>query len=600
MVVEINYQKRKNAELFKALEGFDLKETQNYIPIYKKFFALNDTNYNGINLNNKSYIKNVVSQQQANQYLCTITRENNKDLNKNVFFKCAPLLDPFKYVMGKYNVSDELLYKLPQLDSTIETTHVKFMDPNNSAYVDGFFSYLTSQLKNESNFVHGLEYYGSFLSIKHNFAFNIFDDLDYLVKSDFFMKNKNVLFHVDDYTEKYSEDDECLLQKLKPIKIDSEVDLSCEALAIDETIFEDVFINEKDQSNNDNDITLSDLTVTNLKEFSFSLEDVEDKKTTTIKSGSTCSSRTSHTDPNDNDNDDNQSECDDSDGSNDDSSSEFETNSDKSNRSGNNNSSEESICEEDEIVKTVIPKFPVQVICMEACEGTLDKLIMEGDEELSDVEWFSILMQIVMILLTYQKAFSFTHNDLHTNNIMYVKTKKEYLYYCYKKKVYRVPTFGKIFKIIDFGRAIYKVNGQLMCSDSFQTGGDAATQYNFEPYYNDKKARIEPNFSFDLCRLGCSIFDYVVEDMHSIKNLKKLDPVTRLIVEWCLDDSGINVLYKNNGDDRYPDFKLYKMISRRVHKHTPEAQLERKEFAAFTFPKNKLPNGENVMNLDNL
>ena len=27
-------------------------------------------------------------------------------------------------------------------------------------------------------------------------------------------------------------------------------------------------------------------------------------------------------------------------------------------------------------------------------------------------------------LITYQKTFHFTHNDLHTNNIMYIKTEK--------------------------------------------------------------------------------------------------------------------------------------------------------------------------------
>jgi len=43
----INYQKRKNTELFKALEKPEtlfLSKTQNYIPIYERFFSLNDTN----------------------------------------------------------------------------------------------------------------------------------------------------------------------------------------------------------------------------------------------------------------------------------------------------------------------------------------------------------------------------------------------------------------------------------------------------------------------------------------------------------------------------------------------------------------------------
>jgi len=174
------------------------------------------------------------------------------------------------------------------------------------------------------------------------------------------------------------------------------------------------------------------------------------------------------------------------------------------------------------------------------------------------------------------------------------------LYYCYKKKYYKVPTFGKIFKIIDFGRGIYKYNGQLFCSDSFQFGNDAATQYNSEPYFNENKPRLEPNYSFDLCRLACSIFDYVVDDMSDIQQLERCSPITRLIVEWCLDDKGMNILYKSNGEDRYPDFKLYKMIARCVHNHTPQEQLKRKEFTSFLVNKNKIGQNDPVMNIDAL
>jgi len=197
--------------------------------------------------------------------------------------------------------------------------------------------------------------------------------------------------------------------------------------------------------------------------------------------------------------------------------------------------------------------------------------------------------------------FSFTHNDLHTNNIMYVSTNTKFIYYTYKKKTYKVPTFGKIYKLIDFGRSIYKFNGKLFCSDSFQIGGDAATQYNTEPYFNDKKPRLEPNFSFDLCRLACSIFDYVVDDFETTKNLQnECSPLVKLIIEWCIDDNGINMLYKNNGIERYPDFKLYKMIARYVHNHTPQAQLERNEFKKYLITHKNIPKNEYVINIDEL
>ena len=55
-----------------------------------------------------------------------------------------------------------------------------------------------------------------------------------------------------------------------------------------------------------------------------------------------------------------------------------------------------------------------------------------------------------------------------------------------------------------------------------------------------------------------------------------LQCVYDLVFAWLYDDNGENVLYKPNGDDKYPGFKLYKMISRIVHEHIPEKQYEHK------------------------
>jgi hypothetical protein len=59
------------------------------------------------------------------------------------------------------------------------------------------------------------------------------------------------------------------------------------------------------------------------------------------------------------------------------------------------------------------------------------------------------------------------------------------------------------------------------------------------------------------------------------------------------------MLYKNNGLDRYPDFKLYKMIARCVHNHTPQVQLERPEFASYSKFKGDVPTDQ-VINIDNI
>lgn len=594
-MISINYQKRKNIELFKRFEEQNtlfLSKTQNYIPIYTRFFNLNETNYNSINLNNKWYISNIEPKEQNeleeesnnsnlmsdNLFNCRIKNiETNKVKDREVFFKMAPLLDPYKYMIGKYDISDPKLFNLPNLNSTILDSNPKVLDCNNSAYVDGMFLFLSSQLKNTYKFLNGVDYYGSFLALKNNFKLNVFDDIDYLNNSDFFNKHKNHLFKIDDYEHLFDQEP----TKLKPLTIGNDISLKSYK-SIDENIFEDIFEDDK----NANNLINNAFSLNDLKEMSVDLVDLTNTsiitdQNITLKSNSTCSSRSSYT------NEDDDVECENCESQEKfDSSSENEQENEPENEQENEDDDEnwtdddDSFEFEEERIEVTIPKFPVQVIAMEYCENTFDDLILNND--LTNDEWLSAFMQIIMTLIAYQKAFNFTHNDLHTNNVMYNKTDKKYLYYCYKKKYYKVPTFGRLFKIIDFGRSIFKFDGKTFCSDSFQNGGDAATQYNTEPYFNEKKPRLEPNPSFDLCRLACSIFDYLIEDFEEMKDLSKIDdPVKRLVFEWCLDDKGINMLYKNNGVDRYPEFKLYKMIARCVHNHTPQAQLEREEFSRY-------------------
>ena len=623
MTISVNYQKRKNTNLFNQFQtnkNINLTNVQNYIPIYDRFFSLNNTNWNAINLNQQWSISDIKdSKKKKNDdenehvFTCKLKNINDDDdftTTQNVFIKMAPLLDPFKYVVGKYNHTDPQLFNLPSFDKTV-TIHPKLDDPNNSSFVDGFFSFLSSKLLHEHKFIHGLDYYGSFLAIKNDYKINIIDDIDYLIQSEFFIKQQNVLFKVEDYTHLITNNDP---KPLQPLKISSSLKSVASITSIDDSIFENIFENTFEKNTfekntiekntiekNETHISLIDVKnlgvdlvdITNSSEFDVTNQ----KKTESLKSGSTCSSRTSHTNDNelsDSDSDSNQEDELQSDNINSDTKDEAKDGNDDD--ECEDEESESSI--EEETLTLTFSKFPVQVICMEQCENTFDYLIMNG--ELTDDEWFSALMQIIMILITYQKMFLFTHNDLHTNNVMYIPTNKKFIYYTFKKQTYKVPTFGKIYKIIDFGRAIYKLNGKILCSDSFKTGGDAATQYNTEPYFNDKKPRLEPNYSFDLCRLACSIFDYVVDDFETIKNMNECSPLVKLIVEWCVDDNGVNVLYKNNGVERYPDFKLYKMIARFVHKHTPVDQLDRKEFSKFIVSNKNIGKNETIINIDEL
>jgi hypothetical protein len=425
-------------------------------------------------------------------------------------------------------------------------------------------------------------------------------------------------------------------EKLKPIKI--HCDDACEnndskksrvsnmsITSINDDLYEELFeptqtvtgitLNEsqthltlddlKDMSMEVVDITVQEDTLPNENECEGENKYLNKSKSLKSASDSSCSSRTSHTNSNDvvdGDCSDEDEEDGDSNGSGSDgeSSSVDKGSSTKSGSENNSNGSGSSSSfsdYEEEKLYTTINQFPVQAIAMEHCEDTFDNLVCNCD--LTTDEWLSALMQIIMILITYQQAFSFTHNDLHTNNIMFNSTDVKYIYYLYKKKYYRVPTFGRIFKIIDYGRSIYKCNGLIFCSDSFQAGNDASAQYNTEPYFNESKPRLDPNYSFDLCRLACSLYDFIINEI-DVKNISACEPHVRIIYEWCLDDNNLNVLYKTNGAERYPGFKLYKMISRCVHKHVPKAQLERKEFSKYIVPKTMVKKGDKVMDIDEI
>jgi hypothetical protein len=649
---QLHYRKHKYTP--DTIEPALLYDIQNYIPIYSRFFDLNDTNYNGIQLNQKYYLQNIISHpsqimesdhsgnhdrdiRSLNHLETVIADDSGNTNNVPIFVKYSPLLDPIRYLSGKYPVHQNKTRSLPKCNSTLDDCEDKILNTNNTSYVDGFFSYLTSRALHTHGIVHGVDYYGSYLCKQREFSTNVFDDIDYLVGCSFFNNYENDLFTID-----YSQFGDDIDGDLSDVNISKLMKIrnKMKPLIGSTDVTDSYLQNEEDYYNTKNRINISDtetitpIEVTDMgistvvnEEPNISVEDVElnvndatdiDSTTTALQpknqtrdhddvsdSDSSSQSNSSYTTISDDDehyksdsiqvddstfdknnggaetDDGNAETDDDGDGDGDgDDGDETETETESETDSGSYDSDDEQI-----IVK--IKDFPIQAILLEKCISTLDRIMMT--DELTKEEWSSILFQVIMTLVMYQKMFEFTHNDLHTNNVMFIETTEEFIYYLYEEQYYKVPTYGRIFKIIDFGRAIYKFRGQLICSDSFHPKGDAATQYNFPPYYNPDKPKVEPNFSFDLCRFACALFDYFIYDLRKVEKLCKSDPIIKLVVKWTTDDKGRNILYKSNGEERYPDFKLYKMISRSVHGHIPANEIHNPLFDTYkiTYKKYK-------------
>jgi len=580
--MEFTYKKHDNEKLFASLEKTDIgiRDFQNYIPLYSKFFELNETNWNAINLNNEQYLSSIAEVGTENIVNGVIKDIHDKQkVTKKVFFKYSPLLDPIKYLIGKYDITDPTLLTLPSFLNPAASQE-KLRDTNNSAYVDSFFSFLTSKLLHNHGFLNGIDFYGSFLSIKEQYPVNIYDDIEYIDEFDFFHKHKDDLFTVDEsYRNMVGNDTRNYKQK---------INLSDNAVSLELSDITDLEITNMDMDTlafKVTDLQVNGENVVSPDVIYEQKQPASVKKSLSLSSSSSCSSRSSNS-SNGLDGDADMSCDEDMSGDDDENDEEDDT-----------NMSEYSSSDGEEVI-VKIAEFPVQTIALECCDDTLNTLIENEAEPLREEEWDSIVLQVLMALITYQNTFHLTHNDLHSNNIMYMTTEKKFLYYKVDNAYYKVPTFGRIFKIIDFGRAIYKFKGQLMCSDSFHPSGDAATQYNFPPYYNSKKALIEPNFSFDLCRLSCSIYDELVEDI-SEEHLVS-SPIFKIILNWCKDDKGRNIMYKKNGDERYPDFKLYKMISRKVHNHVPINVLRNAHFDQYKVAKKKIPKDKAVINIDEI
>jgi hypothetical protein len=580
--MELNYRKNNNKQLFETIsntEFLDIANIQNYFPLYNNYFDLNSSNYNAINLNNSYKLETIVEKINYNKFVATICDVCNNNCSKHIFIKFSPLIDPVKYMLGKYdndyNISElPKLYSSDHVNNSIEyyTKYKKILDPNNSAYIDGFFSFLSSCLLNNYSFYNGLNYYGAFLGIKNNFKVNISEDLEFLNESEHFHKYRDNLFKIEGNEKirnifcKSNKYKKALLitANTEDLPID---DLTIDDLTIDDLTIEDLNISKQHSLENKTIIQELELTYENVELLDKASTKSSNHNTSKNEStnSSSCSSRSSNTESLD------------------------------SNKTESDELSSQDSYGDEEIFCS-IDKFPVEIIVLECCHDTLDSYI--SSKKIKDDEWESIVLQILFTLITYQKVFWFTHNDLHTNNIVYVETEKKYLYYKFNNSHYKVPTFGKIYKIIDFGRAIYRFKNKFMCSDSYSHDGDAATQYNCEPYLNENKPRLDPNYSFDLCRLGCSLFDYFIDDLEDIKKLKS--PIKKIMIEWVYDDKNKNILYKNDGTERYPDFKLYKMIARNVHKHTPQNVLKKLLFEKYVIAKKKINNPEAIFNIDDL
>jgi hypothetical protein len=187
---QLNYYKPKRIlleSLAKQAEAaeesyppYDMVSFQSYHPLYKLFFELNASNYDSVAFNHRYHVVDLKTVWDS---------VDSEKVSRDMFVKFAPLLDPVRYLIGRYKSQPVL--DLPSLEGTC---HEKLSTPHNASYIDNFFCYLSNQLLHTHKFEHGIEYYGSYVGVQKKYRMNLADDMDYLVQSEYFNENRGKLY----------------------------------------------------------------------------------------------------------------------------------------------------------------------------------------------------------------------------------------------------------------------------------------------------------------------------------------------------------------------------------------------------------------------
>lgn len=630
---------------------------QYYIPIFKKFFAMTEHNANRITLNfanrvlklgesKRSRSNNVFSAQILEEPTVGGAKPKGRGkpagptanlVEKDIFVKRSLFFESTTYLTDSYPIEKalphseeasavndgatareraiEALQAVPTFGEPAGSCAASYHNPDNVAFVDGFFNYLSSVLLNEHGHPNALDCYGVFLGLHSELEVNVIEDINYLYESEAFNQNNHVLYEMGDSNYKYAEhlmsasrnnkrrihvvesgeaDPLFEVEDLEPKgRIEepeantgsSMVEVAVEAAEGGEGSDEFVYLDERvlrEHEKESDGVHSNAIDLLSSSSRTSNTRTNETIPTTESDSESEVASATSFSSKSDSDPKQKRN---------------FRRNShrDSEEQSGKDDD-EDDDDDDNDFFNLKLYNVPSCVILMEKCLNTVDSLII--DEDFEDDEFAAMLAQIVLTLASYQRVFKFTHNDLHSSNILFVKTDRQYLYYCLDHVYYKVPTYGRIYKIIDFDRAIYTFRGKLCMGSCYEKGDVASGQYNCGPCYDPDKKTIEPNFSFDLCRFACSIFDEIIDMEDEYPSVEC--PIKRNIIKWCLDDRGKNILYKKNSVERYRNFKLYKMITRSVHNHTPREAIKDDLFKQYVVFHKHLNRKTKITNIDKL
>ena len=576
--------------------GDNEKETfSNYLHLQRYHPALDifkipesSLSHKNLELSSKYHIASWSNQDETNQKIWNTTRTIYGSTTSEpckTFIKTVHLLNPIDLIKEKYTIPDHPL--LPQSENTWKKTLLKLHSHNNQAYVDTVANFVLSALRENNLTPHCVLYYGAATGISKKYQYNISLEYDTYRQCRWFWKGMKShsarltvirgdadVEEIPNFEEIYKDITSCPFEdtdsEVSEIELEPVTDKDIPEISDVESIKSFTFDNIEEDAQNVKDI--------------FEINKKVTKRVSLKKNES---------------------------------SSDEESNSDSDGLTSSEGSDES--VELDLDICLEIPNMPVILIYQEAQEGVMDNLLDEDeiDEHKRgsqgwEARWIAWLFQVISVLSFLQNAICFTHNDLHSNNILWRKTDKKFLYYKAKDgTIWRVPTFGKIFTVIDFGRSIFRLGKHLWVSDDHWPDQEAGDQYNFGPFFDHTLPKNPPNPSFDLCRLSVSLLDGLFDKAPPKKKGKGVSimsqedtwkvyetnsPLYNLLWSWTINKDGHTIYEDKNGDEKYEGFDLYVRIAHDVHNAVPKDQIHKPVFSQFKW-KQKVSQDETIYSL---
>jgi hypothetical protein len=534
------------AQLSKELSrvnGFNSLQT--FFPTLTKLYRINKHQTDDVWLDSKWRI--VALDISGTHGPCNLSLVLNNDgpvaeeRRHNAYLKVTHLLDPIRWMKGSYSLPRHT--GLPWHNKTWATASAKLQDSWNQAYVESIASYALGRLRDEGLSPHFNEFYGAFCARADLYRYNLTDEFgSYRNARWFWTGQKKGLYKL------------CVLDNEDPSR------------PIDQKMKDDIL---REPSVMESDCDESDNSEAGEEEIYITDEILNE--TASLHSDEMSDISFAET-----------------------------------------SSKAESEMPLDEYkIYAELNDFPVMLIAVEQNDGTMDALLDDFKEIGAnhgtyewELRWSAWLFQVIAALSVAQTVLGFTHNDLHTNNVVWSSTKEDYLYYTLRSgATFMIPTFGKLFRIIDFGRAIFTINGTQFISDDFRPGNDADGQYCFKPLNPRPKVEVGPNPSFDLARLAVSLFESLFPDAPEDKEggeilsseeglvmKETVSPLFNCIWSWMIDDDGKNILIEPDGSERFPDFDLYKHIAEKIHGAIPSKQFSHPAFDRFQVSPSEVAN----------